>query len=160
MITVNAMPVEILAEDVRRLLALRECEMEDCQVLYYPYYYLRARVRTRILSRKVDLSMYCAVDLNQGAEALLDDAPRTVARSVPPDQVVGQKLSSSEAREKAGRYLLSYLSHRLKVLQVPSLEIEEEGVYHRPFWVVSYRAKVGRAALVVDGISGAFHSLV
>jgi len=148
-------PGLVTAEDAERLVA-RVAEDFVPRVtgrVFYPYHRFRHRCSARTLFGEAALEVLCLVDGRTGVAATAD--PFEIVGLEVSGEVIDSVIGREAARRIARRCVDHVVGRRRKALAASRTEILEEGMVHKPFWIV--RCTNGSKPsfrVLVDGVTG------
>ena len=123
--------------------------------LLYPYFWFQLRYEVGTVLGKSALRVECLVDARSQVSSTSDPFELEPIQA-DEAEVVAQRVDVVEARRLAERYVSYVLKNRRKALVTPRIEVVDERLVYKPFWIVDCAQAY---TLLVDGITGGFHPL-
>jgi hypothetical protein len=158
---ISCLPADVGRNEAERLIAKVSGDYAGRVTagVHYPYHRFLIRCSTRTLMGETAFDVSCLVDARTGVASTTDAFEIEESRAVG-DEVIGHVVDRAEARRIAERYVSYIVRNRRKALVVPKIEIIEEGVVYKRFWIVQCEHPSDPAfRVMVDAVTGAFHVL-
>ncbi|WP_433633470.1 hypothetical protein [Halomicrococcus sp. NG-SE-24] len=138
-----------------------DTEMADTTadgLVYYPYRVFGFNLHAEAFLDDFSDQVYCGVDLCNGKEMFIEEAPETVDQVVDEDAVVPVDADIENPKRTARHYLLELARKELRVGSPPDLQVIEDRRIYRPFHLIKC-ATANEISLtyIVDSITGDFH---
>ncbi|MFC0558418.1 hypothetical protein [Halalkalibacter alkalisediminis] len=128
-------------------------------LVYYPYYLFEFKMNAKGLMR-LKGNIGCTVDSISGRGAMIDQKPSLYRGEIPEKDGLRPSLTVEAAYDKANEYLFHTASLKLKFVSMPQVQLVNQALFYRPFWIVTPSHKEeGYPNLMVDGISGTYHPI-
>jgi hypothetical protein len=127
-------------------------------LVYYPYRLFGFDLHAEALLDEFDDRVYCGIDLCNGKEMFIEQAPTMTEQVVDEEAIVPVDTDIANPKRTARRYLLELVRKELRVGSPPDLSVVEDRRVYRPFYVVECETS-GETFLtyIVDGVTGSFH---
>jgi len=127
--------------------------------LYYPYYWFLFKYSVKTIFGEKTIRVPCIIDMLNKQASTVDDFEREFI-SVEQENIIQGKLKKLEALKSAKSYIIHAVMHKLKSLIYPEIELLEENVVYRPFWIIKCdRNGYNSFKVMVDGVTGKFQIL-
>ena len=127
--------------------------------LFYPYFWFLFRFSAKTLFGETGLKVSCLIDARTKVGATAD-AFELEHVGVPAGDVIDPRLDEAEANRLAERYAAYVVRYKHKALIAPKLEVLEQALVFKPFWIVNCcKGTEPNFRVMVDGITGRFHTL-
>lgn len=157
-----ALKNEISADTAADILRKREpsINIKLVEPLYYPYFWLIASVKTKILSRSFDGNISCLVDLVNGVEAITGEVCEREEISVVDNRVLPIAVDNGKARKHALQYIRHTIIQKMKILSIPKIVPIREDFFYKPFWIIHCTGNDhNNFYLMMDSIGGQYQLL-
>lgn len=129
-------------------------------LIYYPYLFLEFQVEKRGLINRVGQKVGCTIDGMNKIGALVDEAPEFIFKSMKETSIMKSSISNSEAIQIAEQFLFESIYSRMKILKVPTLKLQRQEKFYRPYWIVKgNKEKRVPFFLTVDAVTGKYHPI-
>lgn len=127
------------------------------ETVYYPYQIATINVELDgFLSQHKEV-MEVGIDLINGREILIDDAPEIQNIQPEQTQVLQSDDEAVESVSKAKEYIVQIIQQHHRILELPDLDVKDIEKLYRPFHLVRAYVEDGSLMYTVDSISGNLH---
>ncbi|MCP8615631.1 hypothetical protein [Salirhabdus salicampi] len=131
------------------------------RLVYYPYYFFEYSVKQhkflRFMNRNGNIG--CTIDSLSGTGALIDATPQFNRYEASEDELISSKLDVITAQKEAEKYIYRSISLKMKILQMPEMQLTKQELFYRPYWIASSKTSDRSFSLAIDAISGKYHPL-
>lgn len=129
------------------------------ETVYYPYQIVVIDVELDGFISQHKETMEVGIDLINGREILLDDAPEIQNIQPEQTQVLQPDNETVEPVRKAEEYIIQIIQQHHRILELPDLDVKDIETRYRPFHLVRVYVENGSLMYTVDSISGDLHRI-
>lgn len=123
--------------------------------LFYPYFWVQLHYEVSTWLGKSALRLECLVDARTRISSTTDPFELEPV-DADENELIATDVDAAEARRLAERYSSYVVKNRRKALVASRMEVLEERLVYKPFWIVDCGTDY---TLLVDGVTGGFHPL-
>lgn len=129
------------------------------ETVYYPYQIVAIDVELNGFISQHKEVMEVGIDLINGREILIDDAPEIQNIQPKQTQVLRSDDETVEPVSKAKEYIIQIIQQHHRILELPDLDVKDVEKRYRPFHLVRVYVENGSLMYTVDSISGDLHRI-
>lgn len=130
------------------------------QLIYYPYYFFEFSINRKSFFHPIGGTAGCTVDGINSLGALVDTSPGIKTKTIIREKRLISKIDSQEAMDIAKKFLYESISFKMKILTMPKLNVTEQNMFYRPYWVAEGRKfSSAQFSLAIDAVTGKYHPL-
>ncbi|WP_435157862.1 hypothetical protein [Haladaptatus sp. DFWS20] len=159
--SVTVFDTTVSAEEAEQTLIETDIDMAETtadRLVYYPYRVFGFDLHAEAFFDDFTDRVYCGVDLCNGKEVFIEEAPQTTDQVVDADMVVPVADEIEDAQQIARYYLLELVRKELRVGSPPDLHLIEDRRIYRPFHLVDCKTSDKTSlTYIVDSVTGDFH---
>ncbi|GAA0255964.1 hypothetical protein ACFFQF_16230 [Haladaptatus pallidirubidus] len=159
--SVTVFNTTVSAEEAEQTLLETDTDMAETtadRLVYYPYRVFGFDLHAEAFLDDFTDRVYCGVDLCNGKEVFIEEAPQTTEQVVNADMIVPVKDETKDVERIARYYLLELVRKELRVGSPPDLHVVEDYRIYRPFHLVDCTTSDETSlTYIVDSVTGDFH---
>lgn len=130
------------------------------QLVFYPYFFFEYALERKSFFHPLGGAVGCTIDAINGVGAIIDTSPDSKEQIISNKNIIKKKLDSTVAMGIAEKFLYNSISYKMKVLSMPRLELIQQEVFYRPYWIAEGGAYTSdQFLLTVDAVTGKYHPL-
>ncbi|WP_266081905.1 hypothetical protein [Haladaptatus caseinilyticus] len=161
--SITVFDTAVSAEEAEQSLLKSDTDMAETtadRLVYYPYRVFGFDLHAEAFLDEFTDRVYCGVDLCNGKEVFIEEAPKTTDKVVDADLIVPVTDEIEDAQRIARYYLLELVRKELRVGSPPDLHPVEDRRIYRPFHLVDCTTSDKTSLMyIVDGVTGDFHRI-
>ncbi len=133
----------------------KNLEITDIYELYYPYMRIQYKMALNGKLGKIRKDVNVIVDLAEGRLSMGQGMPNFIDMEVSKDSLLHRLIPEDVAKETSRDFAFKIFLNKTKLLMAPDIDIEDEEIFHKLFYVVQCKDKKDEDFyILVDSIEG------